>query len=207
MNTIYLIRHSKALKVSNLFNNESLQFQNEKKSLSIEGEKIAKDKLSNKEFENIDAIYSSNYVRAIQTSKYLAINNNLEINVVSDLGERKFGIDSWDELPNDFERKQFLNECYKIGDGESQIEVKNRMYNFILKILNECKNKKIAMVSHGTAIFYLLMKWCNVDLVNDMFRIIFDGKIIFEGNLDYCETFKLEFDDNNKLINIENIKF
>ena len=36
MNTIYLIRHSKTLKVSNLFNNESLQFQNEKKSLSIE---------------------------------------------------------------------------------------------------------------------------------------------------------------------------
>ena len=69
------------------------------------------------------------------------------------------------------------------------------------------KVKKIAMVSHGTAILYLLMKWCNVDLVNDMFRIIFNGKIIFEGNLDYCETFKLEFDDNNKLINIENIKF
>ena len=40
-----------------------------------------------------------------------------------------------------------------------------------------------------------------------MFRIKFNGKIIFEGNLDYCETFKLEFDDNNKLINIENIKF
>ncbi len=205
MKTIYLIRHSKTLKVSNLFNNESLQFQNEKKSLSIEGEKIAKDKLSNKEFEYIDAIYSSNYVRAIQTSKYLAINNNLEINVVSDLGERKFGIDSWDELPNDFEKNQLLNECYKIGDGESQLEVKNRMYCFILKILNGYNNKKIAIVTHGTAILFLLMKWCNINLVNDMFKIIFNDQIIFESNLDYCETFKLEFDDNNKLINIENI--
>ena len=105
MTTIYLIRHSKPLKVNNSLNNDNLQIQNEKSSLSIEGEKIAKEKLSNNEFDNLDVLYSSSYVRAIQTSKYLTIKNELEINIISDLGERKFGIDSWDQLPENFERK------------------------------------------------------------------------------------------------------
>ena len=45
--TIYLIRHSKPLKVNNNLNNDNLQIQNEKSSLSIEGEQIAKEKLNN----------------------------------------------------------------------------------------------------------------------------------------------------------------
>ena len=94
MNTVYLIRHSKPLKVNNEFNNDNLQIQNEKSSLSIEGENIAKEKLNNKEFDNIDILFSSNYVRAIQTAKYLSAKNNIEINIISDLGERKFGINS-----------------------------------------------------------------------------------------------------------------
>ena len=41
MTIIYLIRHSKPLKVNNNSNSDSLQIQNEKSSLSIEGENIA----------------------------------------------------------------------------------------------------------------------------------------------------------------------
>ena len=48
MTTIYLIRHSKPMKVNNIFNKDNLQLQNEKSSLSIEGEQIAKDKLNKK---------------------------------------------------------------------------------------------------------------------------------------------------------------
>lgn len=94
MTTIYLIRHSKPLKVNNTFNNDSLQIQNEKSSLSIEGEQIAQEKLNKNEFDNIDILFSSNYVRAIQTAKYLSTKDDLEINVISNLGERKFGINS-----------------------------------------------------------------------------------------------------------------
>ncbi len=136
MTTIYLIRLSKPLKVNNTFNNDSLQIQNEKSSLSIEGEQIAPEKLNKNEFDNIDILFSSNYVRAIQTAKYLCTKDDLEINVISDLGERKFGINSWNELPESFERKQFLDENYKFGNGESQKEVSNRMYSTIMKILN-----------------------------------------------------------------------
>ena len=206
MTTLYLIRHSKPLKVNNTFNNDNLQIQNEKQSLSIEGEQIAQDKLNNMELDNIDILFSSSYVRAISTAKYLAEKNNLEINIVSNLGERKFGINSWDELPEDFERKQFLDENYKIGDGESQKEVRDRMYSTILEILNKNRNKTIAIVSHGTAISYLLKKWCDIEIVDGKLRYNFDDNLLLDGYFNYCETFKLEFDDNYKVINIENIK-
>ena len=207
MTTIYLIRHSKPMKVNNTFNKDNLQLQNEKSSLSIEGEQIAKDKLNKKDFDGIDIIFSSNYVRTIQTAKYLSEKNSAEINVISDLGERKFGIDSWDELPDNFERKQFLDENYKLNNGENQKEVRDRMYSVIMKILNEYPDKRIAIVSHGTAISYLLKKWCEIDIFDNKLRYIFKNKMIFEGYFNYCETFKLEFDNENKLINIENIKF
>lgn len=204
MTTIYLIRHSKTLKVNNAFNSDNLQIQNEKYSLSIEGEQIAREKLSNEEFENIDNIYSSNYVRAIQTAKYLADKNNLEINIDSDLGERKFGINSWNELPDDFERKQFLDENYKLGNGESQKEVRDRMYNSIVKILTDNNDKRIAIISHGTAITFLLKKWCDTEILNDKIRYSFNGNILLEGYINNCEGIKLEFDNNN-LISIVNV--
>lgn len=206
MTTIYLIRHSKPMKVNNTFNKDNLQLQNEKSSLSIEGEQIAKEKLNKKEFDDIDILFSSSYVRTIQTAKYLANKNNLEINVISDLGERKFGIDSWNELPDKFERKQFLDENYKLNNGENQKEVRDRMYSVIMKVLNEYPNKRIAIVSHGTAISYLLKKWCDVNIVDDKLRYSFKNEIILDGYFNYCETFKLVFDDENKLIEIKNIK-
>lgn len=207
MTTIYLIRHSKPMKVNNAFNKDNLQLQNEKSSLSIEGEQIAREKLNKNEFNNIDIVFSSNYVRTIQTAKYLSEKNSTEINVVSDLSERKFGIDSWEELPDNFERKQFLDENYKLINGESQKEVRDRMYSVIVKILNEYPNKRIAIVTHGTAISYLLKKWCDVNIVDDKLRYIFKNEIVLEGYFDYCETFKLVFDDNKNLTSIENVNF
>lgn len=43
---VYLVRHTKPLKVNNDKNTDSLQIQNEKYSLTIEGENIAKEKLN-----------------------------------------------------------------------------------------------------------------------------------------------------------------
>lgn len=201
MKTVYLVRHSKTMKVNNTFNNEKLQIQNEKQSLSIEGEKIAQEKFNDEEFNNIDSLYSSNYVRTIQTAKYLREKNKIEINVISDFGERKHGINSWDELPANFELKQFNDENYKIPNGESQKEVRERMYNALIKVLNS-EDKRIVIVSHATAIMYLLGTWCNISYDGNS---SLNGKVFFDGKWDYCEAFKLEFDDNNNLIDISNI--
>lgn len=52
----------------------------------------------------------------------------------------------------------------------------------------------------------LLKKWCDVDIVDDKLRYSFKNEIVLDGYLNYCETFKLVFDDENKLIDIKNIK-
>ena len=205
MTIVYLARHSKPLKVNNNYTKDSLQIQNEKKILSSEGEALAEKHFSNRIFNNIDCVYSSNYIRAISTAKYVAEKNNIEINIIDDLGERKFGINTWDELPNNFERKQFLDEDYKIVGGESQREVRKRMKSAIMQILNENQEKKIVIVSHGTAISFLLKEWCDIELVEEKLQYNFNGKNIFNGYLNYCETFKLEFDNDYNLISIKNI--
>ena len=202
---VYLIRHSEQLKkINNIINNDNLQIQNEKTCLSIEGEMLASKISKLDELQNIDILFSSNYVRTISTAKYIANENNIKINIVEALGERKFGINNWNELPKDFEMKQFVDENYKIGNGESQKEVSNRMYNCLMEIIKECKGKRIAIVSHSTAILYLLKKFVDID---NQGNCTFEGTCFFNcmSNWNYCEIFKLEF-TKNKLIKIENIK-
>ena len=48
---VYFVRHSKPLKVNNDKNIDSLQIQNEKQPLSIEGENIAREKLNIEELK------------------------------------------------------------------------------------------------------------------------------------------------------------
>ena len=199
MTTVYLIRHSKPLDLYNNTTKDILQIQNEKKILSIEGEELAKKRLS--KFKDIDIVYASNFVRAIQTAKYISE----KINIIDELGERKFGINTWDELPEHFERKQFLDENYKIGNGENRKEVTSRMTNAINKIVEENIGKKIAIVSHATAMAFYLKNYCDIKFEDDKLVYYFKDKIILNGYFNYCETFKMEFDDNNKLISLENI--
>ncbi len=203
---VYFVRHSKPLKVNNDKNIDSLQIQNEKQPLSIEGENIAREKLNIEELKDIDKLYSSSYVRAISTAKYIA-ENNIEINVINDFGERKFGINSWDELPDNFGEKQFLDENFKTEFGESQKEVRERTFNALMNVL-ENDDKKIAIVFHSTAMLFLLMTWCKVIPSKEDFsyKFLFNDEEVFNDKIDYCEIFKLTFDDKNKLINIENIK-
>lgn len=87
---IYLIRHSEQLKMKgNVLTKESEQIQNEKIVLSVNGEDKARVLSENEQLGQIDLLFSSNYVRAISTAKYVAAKNNIEINVDERLGERK----------------------------------------------------------------------------------------------------------------------
>ena len=79
------------------------------------------------------------------------------------------------------------------------------MYNTIMNIISSNKDKEIAVVSHATAISYLLKKWCDIKIVEDKLRFSFNNKVLLDGYFDYCETFKLEFDDDN-IMDIQNIK-
>ena len=170
--------------------------------LSIEGEELASNISKESELQNIDVVISSNYVRAMSTAKYIANANNVNLILNSDFGERKFGINSWDELPSDFGLRQNNDENYKMGDGESQKEVRERVYKALMKVIDEYRDKRVVIVSHGSAILWLLKQWCDVDLKNKC--ITFNGKVILEDNVYNCTTFKLEFDDK-MLVNIEKV--
>lgn len=88
--SIFLIRHSKQLKIENkIVENELTQVDNEKIILSVEGEKKAEEISNLEELSNIDVLWCSNYVRAISTAKYIAYKNNIEINIDESFNERK----------------------------------------------------------------------------------------------------------------------
>ena len=200
MKTIYFMRHSEPLKTININNNDSLQIQNEKWGLTVNGEKLAEKKSQLNELTNFDMVISSNYVRAISTAKYFT---KEKLFIDENFGERKFGINNWEELPKDFGKKQFEDFNYKLPNGESINEVIEREYNSLVSILNNYHDKKILIIGHATALASLFSKWCEIDYTG-IYK--FDGKQFFDGKWNYCETFKLEFDDDNDLIDIKNIK-
>lgn len=205
---IYISRHSEPMKVENTLSNDNLQLQNEKQILSPEGERRAEILSGIDELKDIDVVISSNYVRTMSTAKYIANKNNKDLIIMDDFGERKFGINSWDELPTDFENLQLKDENYKMTDGESKKEVTQRMLKALNNVLKQYGGKKIAIVSHGTAMSWLFMNWCEVKPSNKgewSRKLIFNNKKFFDGKFYAPELFKLEFEDN-ELIDIKNIK-
>lgn len=99
---------------------------------------------------------------------------------------------------NSFAIEQLLDENLKNVDGESRIEVTNRMEKAFNRVLSENLEKNIAIVSHGASIKFLLMKWCNLNSNN---QLEFRGKTI---NLNSPGVLKLEFngEDLNELVQV-----
>lgn len=210
MTLVYISRHSQPFSdFINSYNaNDLFQIRNEKNPLSVEGELKAKKLSEYSELENIDVIYSSHYVRTMSTAKYIAEKNKIKLNVDERFGERKFGINNWSELPKDYFIHQGLDWDYKIGNGESLNEVSIRMKEALNEILNKYKDKKIMIVSHGTALTAMLKYWCDIKFNYDteLFNYYFNNELFFDGKWETPELFRLEFNDSNDLINIENIK-
>lgn len=201
---VYLIRHSEPFKNHRGISlvNESILMENEKSPLSINGEKMAEKWASNPEFKNLNSVWSSNYVRAMSTAKYFASANGIKVNIDERLNERVHGVTSYSELPNDFEERQINDINYKIGNGESQKEVQFRMINALNDIITENKGQRVAVISHATAITFLLKKWCDIKYGKGFSF----NNIFYEFAWNYLETFKLTFDENNNLINIDHLQ-
>ena len=203
MTTIYLMNHSKAkMEKEYIHTNESLQLENEKFILSVEGETLAQHYSKIKQLKKIDIIYSSNYVRSMSTAKYICDVNNKPLYIDESFGERKFGVNNWNEIPNDFFDNQILDENYKLGNGESKKEVKNRMLTSLRKVLKQNKNQTILIVSHSSSIAFLLDEWCDISY-DSGYVIYYGNKSIVDG-LNSPDLIKLTFDDD-KLKDIEHV--
>ena len=187
----------------NIISNDSLQVKNEKTPLSVDGEKKALELSLDDEMKDIDVVISSNYVRAISSAKYIAYQNKINLDIIEDFGERKYGIDSWDEKPKDFDKLQIDDENFKMPNGESRKETAERMYDALTSVLERYNGKRIAIVSHGTAITYLFMKMFK----SDGLSIKFNDEVLMDKNFVWKapEVFKLIF-DNNELVSICNLE-
>lgn len=204
MTTVYLIRHSLQLREKGIMNvEESDQLINEKIILSVEGEEKAKEISEIDELQNVDVIWSSSYVRAKQTAKYIAEKNKLDINIDSRLNERKLG--DLNDLKglgknkqHSFVEEQLLDDNLKNSLGESLIDVQKRMDSVISKIVLDNKNKRIVIVSHGATLKFYLRKFCKL---NKDIKLEFNN-----GVLDFSSPciIKLIINDD-KVIDIKNI--
>lgn len=214
MTTIYLIRHSVRLSnslIESYNSTDSKLTKTEKIILSIEGEERAKILSKEKELQNIDKIYASKCVRTLQTAKYMMNAQNLKVNIDERLDERRVGIPNDEEFP-DWQERQFIDENFKTEGGESQKIVRERMLEKINEILDEDKDKRIAVFTHGNAMLFLLLKWCkfeSIELNNTKHAVInisYKGKMLIDKKLNSPDVFKLTF-DGKKLKNIEHIEF
>lgn len=167
---IYLIRHAETVEEKGIRNTcEDFQMINEKEILSIQGEEQSKRLSNNIELQNLDVIWSSNYTRAKATAKYIAYKNKLQYNLDKRLCERKLGnLEDLarfmtDKETRDPSREQLAFPEFKTRDGESANETNKRMNEFISEILEKYEGKKVAVISHGGSIKFLLLSYCKVN--------------------------------------------
>ena len=195
--TIYLIRHSEPTPKVNLkFINskDSSQIANEKVFLSVSGEKRAEELSKKEELQNIDAVYSSNYVRALGTAKYIALENNTIINIDERLNERRIG-EIGELSQKEFERLQKKDFDFKLSSGESFNQTKKRMIEAVKGILMFETGNRVAVVSHGTALTALLSTWCEIGYNYDEDIILsYNEKTIIDGNWTAPHVIKVEFE-------------
>lgn len=209
MTTIYLIRHSAPfVEIDNYENYESVLWSEYNKNmiLSPQGEENAKKLCNVEELKNINEIYASNSSRAIETAKYLAESNNLKIKLDNRINEREFGVKYIKELPNDFTKISFDDKTFKVNDGESLNNVDHRFKSFIEDLLDK-DNNKIAIVMHGIILLSYLKTICNhFEFDGRNFDIRFNDNIILKGTPKNPSIYKIKFDDNKNVINVEYVE-
>ena len=203
---IYLVRHAETIDENGIRNtNEDSQMINEKEILSVHGEEQSKRLSENVELNNIDVIWSSSYTRAKATAKYIANNNGLSINLDSNLSERKLGnlkeLGEFmkDKNTRDPSQEQLLDRKFKTSDGESAEDTRQRMTKFFNGILKKYEGKKIVVVSHGGAIKFFLLNWCEV---NENTKLVYNSKVL---DITLPCLLKLTF-RKNELVSLEQIR-
>lgn len=166
-----------------------------KRALSKEGEEQKKDVFNILKDKEIDIIYSSPYIRAIETIKPYAEYKKKKIHIVDDLRERKVS----DHFIDDFDTfaiKQWEDFNYKLPYGESLREVQERGVKAIEEIVRDNKGKTILIGTHGTFLGILLnyhekscdYKFCKSLQMPAIISIILDSQglaeSIYETKLD-----------------------
>lgn len=202
MTTIYIITNNAVLKNKIIYKKEmSEEQQRELQPLNLKGEKNSSALSKIEELKETKTIYTSIYISAISTAKYLSEELDLKINVDDRLNERKVGIVKENN-------EKFLKEMqehdfdYKLHNGESLNQVADRMKQVIKEILREHQEETITIFTHDIALEALFSIWCEkgFNLENQLI-LNFKDDVIMDGAFHPIRIFVLEFDEM-KLKNI-----
>ena len=136
--------------------------------------RLLADRLST---EKITAVYSSDLKRAYETASILAAPHQLRVQMAEELREINFGV--WEGLTYkeiSEKYKELAEKWYqspatvRIPKGETFVELKERAYNAVLKLLKENDPGTIIVVAHGGTIRAIICGLLDIDL-NHAFRI------------------------------------
>ena len=133
---------------------------------------------------------------------------NLKVNIDERFDERRVGQPN-DGTIKDWFTRQHIDENFRTEGGESQKDVRERFSKAFYEVLEKNKGKRIAIFSHGYAISFFLLKWCELLEVDETRKrkMSFNNKIVLDKRLNAPEVFKLEINEENEVIDIQNIEF
>jgi len=208
MKTIYLIKHSGPfVDIKNYEDYENVLWEdyNRNMILSVDGEQRAEKLCEIEELNSVERIFASDSVRAIASAKYLAEKNNIKIELDERINERIFGIERLSELPKNFNKLSFDDKNYKMEKGESFNDVDKRFINFINDLLNQ-NNESYVLFIHGLILLSYLETICDFEFDGMSFDIKYNGKEVLNGNPKSPSVYKIIYDDNNAVIDVDIVR-
>ncbi|MGI8419367.1 MAG: histidine phosphatase family protein [Candidatus Levyibacteriota bacterium] len=158
LTTFYIVRHGQS--ESNLYAQQNpdkpaSQYGKFGASLTEEGKEQAHKVAERLRDVALDAIFSSDLVRAKETAEIIAQGRNLEVITNDTIRERYFGDDMSNEKKREIEKAiDALNEKEKFAfryfpHGESGYDVINRFKKFLDEVIKVYNGKKVLIVNHG----------------------------------------------------------
>ena len=195
---LYLISNNSLLDGLSYDSKDDLENIRKIRPLSIIGEENANKISENPLFENIEKIYSSYYSSSLDSAKYLANKLNLNINLSELFNDCRVGYLGSKNMKM-VKGLQDHDFNYKLTNGESLIEVGNRLEIGINKII---KNEDIVIFTHKRAILGYLLKFSSVGYnLDDSLILEFNGKQIYDDSDTEYDIYELII-ENNKLVDI-----
>lgn len=196
---IYLISNNSLMDDLSFERVDDLEFIRKIRPLSAIGEENAKRISELNVLKDIEKIYSSFYSSALSTAKYLAKKMDLEIFMNNKFDDCKVGILGNKNMKM-VKGMQDHDFNYKLSNGESLIEVSERVNSEINKILTQ--NENIAIFTHKRTILGFLLKYCQVGYnLDDSLILEYKDKQVYDDSDNEFEIYELTF-KNNDLIDI-----
>lgn len=205
MTTIYLVSN-------NCFMNDLLVYKDyldldEKRKirpLTVNGEKVALTIAKKKILQNADVIYSSSFFSSINTAKYLAEKNNIDIIIDNRIDDRKIGL--LEDKNLNLRNIQEHDFNYKLENGESLNEVKNRVRDLVKEIIKNYENGKVIMFTHNSCILALLSILATKGFNYEERLILeYNDEVLFDGLKTDSDIVGIKF-DGDVIKELKNIK-